>query len=254
MSWLARAVVCGNLAVALALGCGSDGDATEEDRSPSTVPDAGGDETDDNDGSDGGSGSGGPDSGVNGRDDAGADAAAEDPDLRASCETFCIAQHECIGLTQGDCIASCDAQSEMLEALACAPQGRDENLCLAELSCDELQAYALEGRRAHPQCGEVATAYFEACTRGESQDCTRLCAHYEACDAPSFNRGACEETCLLRAANLEWAGGSACRDAFFDFSGCIADANCEEALAQLTNGATPASCTNAEAAMDEACR
>jgi hypothetical protein len=241
MAWLSRAVLYGSLVSLSLQGCGDDAnDANDSDESSATADDAGKEAPD---------GSG--DIGTNFPRDAGPDASVID--LSASCELFCAAQSTCLGLSEADCMGTCMAQSEMLNALGCATEGTKENLCLAAISCEELMSYASGGRRAHALCGEEATAYFEACTPVERSECAELCTHQEACDVPGLKPGVCEEQCLLGAANLQWNGGETCAGAYLDFMGCAADANCEDVRAMVESGATPASCVPAQGAFTDAC-
>jgi hypothetical protein len=176
------------------------------------------------------------------------DPEGEDNDLSSSCFAFCDAQAECLGLTDATCRADCDTQVQMLTELDCAAEGAAENDCITKLSCDELMAYASGGRRAHATCGAAARDYFDACTAGESADCTAMCKHQETCNVLAGSVGACEEMCLLRQANLDVTAGKACGDRFVEFVKCLAQASCED----LGTG-MPASCAAAERALSEAC-
>jgi hypothetical protein len=226
MNMLLRATAFGLAGIFLVVGCGGDDTKTESD--PSNV---GGQ----NDMAGDGDGDG----------DTGAD-------LKSSCLAFCDAQAECLRLTDAACRADCDTQVAMLSALDCAAEGAAENHCITKLSCEELQKYG-QGRREHAECGAAARDYFDACTAGESAECTAMCERQKTCSTLAGSQGACEEGCLLHQANLDYSGGTTCGDRFIDFVKCLAQASCDDLGTLSTMGSTPQSCTSAEAAMNKAC-
>jgi hypothetical protein len=252
MAMLGRTAITGFASVLLlfAMGCGGDdGDSgTEQEESPvgGNDDDAGDDDgaADDGTEDDGDAADGDATDGDESDGDDGASA-----ELRASCEDFCAAQAECLGLTLESCQADCGTQVQMLEARECAAEGTAENRCISELSCEELMKYAADGRRAHAQCGAAATDYFAACTDGEAAECTAMCARQESCGSLPASVGACEEMCLLREMNSDLSGGEDCGERFLEFATCLSEASCEE----LETGATPESCAAVEQALNEAC-
>lgn len=210
---------------------------------------------------DGGGGSGAaPDAGKpnvpDNSDDAGTGGnTPSEATYRAECERSCKAQAECLQLSEGQCESECKAQATELR-VSCYQEATDEQTCLKTLSCEELKAYVVDGRRKHSVCGEVAQAYFAACTLGAGTipaSCTAMCAKYVECDASEVSQASCEESCTLRATSFH-DDSEACGESYLAFIGCTAKADCDEVVALAESNLSPVACNDAVDAVDAACK
>lgn len=189
--------------------------------------------------------------------DAGAasrDGGAASASLQEVCVEACSTHAACLGLTSELCESDCAVHAQATEP-ACQSVATAEQQCLLGLSCDEAKAYATQGRRNHPRCGEAARAYFEACTLGGGTipaACQALCARYEACGVLDVARASCEESCTLQATSYH-ATGAACSDAFLAFAQCAAGADCEEVRELADSQLAPLACEDALDALQVAC-
>lgn len=177
-------------------------------------------------------------------------------DYVAACSSACITQANCVGVTAAQCRDQCDARAAALAKEGCTEPAKNEMTCLAGLSCTELQTYATAGRRSDARCGQVATAYFAACTlgRGEFPDpCVELCAREATCDPQTVSPAACEENCVLRATAADWDRGPACSAGFLSLASCVADASCNALVLLRDQGQIPEACTQLEATRAHSC-
>jgi hypothetical protein len=171
-----------------------------------------------------------------------------------ACQAACEGQAECLQLSSSTCASDCQAQASKL-ASSCEDEATAEQNCLADLTCEQARAYALEGHRQHPVCGQVATAYFNACTLDGGQvpqACTDLCQRFEACDASPLSVPACEERCTWQATSFQQTS-AACRDALMAFDACAATAECGEVKELAETSLSPVACNDELDAMDAAC-
>jgi hypothetical protein len=176
-------------------------------------------------------------------------------DLRATCVDACRAQSACLQLSDSTCADDCAEQARDLAA-DCRAEALAEQMCLSHLSCEEAMAYALQGRRNHPQCGAQARAYFASCTYGHGTTppaCTALCARYQACGALDVTSAACEEQCILQATDYDTASGQACAQAYLAFAQCGAQASCADAKLLASQDVAPAGCDDELSAMQRVC-
>jgi hypothetical protein len=175
--------------------------------------------------------------------------------LRSACEAACEAQSACLEISDSVCAGDCAEQARSL-AEGCRDEAIAEQRCLESLSCEDAMAYAVEGRRAHAECGAAARAYFKVCSLGEGKTpaaCTALCKRYQTCDALDISLGACEEQCILQGTDLANASGDACGDAFLTFMACSADAECAEVRELASDQIAPRACEPQLTAMEQAC-
>jgi hypothetical protein len=182
--------------------------------------------------------------------------AGEEPTLREACETACQAQAACLGFSDTICADECAAQEASLPD-GCQDEALAEQQCLAELSCEEARAYAVDGRRDHPVCGAQAEAYFAACTLGAGSlpaECTALCARFAECDVLEASEVACAESCTLEASTFDAEFGAACSAALLSFNACAARAECAEVAELYASELAPGGCDAELTAVEEACQ
>jgi hypothetical protein len=200
--------------MALLAACGDSRDAADDDGG-SPAADAG-------DGSSVAPDGGAADTGTDDTSDSG-------PTEPSACEAACASLDGC-DLGSASCVASCEADLAATETPECRALLNATWECVADLSCDDADAWSSAAGDFYP-CVDADQAYAFAC--GDLGDdigsfCRQECEANATCDdEATTDIPACIETCLTGFTE-SFDDSAVCGEAQLAFRECLLEATCEE--------------------------